>query len=72
MKQNPLEPYFVPGEEELLAMTNQLKQYKNFNMRKFYKADGAIRLNKLDDLEILVLETADPFQVNEHAKNYIW
>jgi hypothetical protein len=29
-------------------------------------------LNKLDDLEILVLETADPFQVNEHAKNYIW
>jgi hypothetical protein len=68
MKDSVLEPYFVPGEEDLLAMTTQLKNVKNFNKQNIYKADGVVRLNKLDDMEILVLETASPFGVDERSK----
>ncbi|KAI8091240.1 uncharacterized protein B0P05DRAFT_462896 [Gilbertella persicaria] len=69
MKDNDFEPYFVPGEDELEAMTKQLKKMGGKgDKRKIYKADGVIRLAQEDDLEILVLETAGAFGHDDHAK----
>ncbi|KAI7903809.1 uncharacterized protein BX663DRAFT_530525 [Cokeromyces recurvatus] len=69
MKKSEYMPYFVPGEEELVAMTVQLKEmgYKE-DKRKIYRADGVLRLAKFSDLEVLVLETAGAFGYNDKAK----
>ncbi|KAL9551744.1 hypothetical protein PS6_004858 [Mucor atramentarius] len=45
------------------------------NRKKQYKADGIIRLSKLNDLEVvLLLETAGSFQIkkNEHEYLRLW
>jgi hypothetical protein len=69
MKKNEQVSYFVPGEEELVAMTTQLKRPDfKVNKRKIYKADGVVRIDEFDDLEVLVLETAGPFGNDDHAK----
>ncbi|KAI9022744.1 hypothetical protein CLU79DRAFT_702078, partial [Phycomyces nitens] len=69
MKGNIYKPYFIPGEDELAAMTVQLSKmgFKE-DKRKIYKADGVIRLAELEDLEDLVLETARAFSHVDHAK----
>ncbi|KAG1046636.1 hypothetical protein G6F43_010887 [Rhizopus delemar] len=69
MKKNEHGPYFIPGEDELAAMTAQLKKMESKpDKRKIYKADGIIRLAELGDLEVLVLETAGAFGHDDHAK----
>lgn len=60
-------PFFLPGEEELVAMTVQLKTMKSkADHRKIYKADGIIR-NK-DDLEVMMVETAGKYGSTDNAK----
>ncbi|KAG0737745.1 hypothetical protein G6F23_010155 [Rhizopus arrhizus] len=62
MKKNGHAPYFVPGEDELEAMTAQLKKWdKKQTSEKIYKADGIIRLETYMNLEVLILETAGAF-----------
>lgn len=63
------EPYFTPGEEPLQAMAEQLTIINaKVDNRKQYKADGIIRLSKLNDLEVLLLETAGSFQSKDERK----
>ncbi|KAI9325703.1 hypothetical protein BD770DRAFT_334837, partial [Pilaira anomala] len=62
-------PYFTPSEDELSAMTIQLKAMGiKADKRKIYKADGVIHLAGNKDLEVLVLETAGAFGMNDQAK----
>ncbi|KAI9022747.1 hypothetical protein CLU79DRAFT_702011 [Phycomyces nitens] len=69
MKGNIYKPYFIPGEDELAAMTVQLsKMGLKEDKRKIYKADGVVRLAELEDLEVLVLETAGAFSHVDHGK----
>ncbi|KAG1047906.1 hypothetical protein G6F43_009672 [Rhizopus delemar] len=69
MKKNDYEPYFVPGEEELVAMTVQLKRMGVMvNKRQIYRADGVVRLAAIKDLEVVVLETAGPFGSDDRSK----
>ncbi|CAO3614937.1 unnamed protein product [Mucor hiemalis] len=59
-KENELSPYFIAGEEELIAMSKQLKKMKvKEDHRKIYKADGIVRDSK--DLELMLVETAGAF-----------
>lgn len=64
---DPLVPFFLPGEEELAAMTAQLKTLKvKVDHRKVYKTDGIVRIwNKL---EVMLLETAGAFKKNDPCK----
>lgn len=63
------EPYFIPGEEPLRAMTEQLTIIESkVDNRKTYHADGVIRLRELFDLEILLLETSGCFQNKDERK----
>lgn len=63
------EPYFTPGEEPLQAMAEQLTIINaKLDNHKQYKADGIIRLSKLNDLEVLLLETAGSFQSKDERK----
>ncbi|KAF1797067.1 hypothetical protein FB192DRAFT_1402009 [Mucor lusitanicus] len=51
-------------------MTIQLKKMgQKMDKRKIYKADGIIRLAAYKDLEVLVLETAGAFGVDENEKS---
>lgn len=64
-----LEPYFTPGEEPLRAMAEQLTMINSkTDSRKQYKADGVIRASKLNDLEVLLLETAGSFKCKDERK----
>ncbi|KAL9555865.1 hypothetical protein MBANPS3_002147 [Mucor bainieri] len=65
MKDNCHAPYFVPGEEELVAMTKVVSESagKKLDKSKIYKADG-----NLDDFEVLILETAGPFSAEDNEK----
>ncbi|KAI7876468.1 uncharacterized protein EV154DRAFT_540307 [Mucor mucedo] len=66
---NRHKPYFIPGEDELTAMTVQLRKMGfKVDKRRIYKADGIIRLAELEDLEVLILETAGAFNVEDHGK----
>ncbi|KAG1167140.1 hypothetical protein G6F46_007308 [Rhizopus delemar] len=70
MKKNGYEPYFIPGEEELVAMTVQLKRMGIMvNKRQIYRADGVVRLAAIKDLEVVVLETAGPFGSDDRSKS---
>lgn len=69
LKNEASSPYFVPGEEELKAMTSQLTiMGRKVDHRRRYKADGVIRLQSMDYLEILVLETAGSFAKKDDRK----
>ncbi|KAG1157186.1 hypothetical protein G6F37_006929 [Rhizopus arrhizus] len=69
MKKNEHAPYFVPGEDELEAMTAQLKKMgQRTDKRKIYKADGIIRLERYMNLEVLILETAGAFGHEDYTK----
>ncbi|KAI7893761.1 uncharacterized protein EV154DRAFT_416394, partial [Mucor mucedo] len=69
MEGNEHKPYFIPGEDELTAMTVQLRKMGcKVDKRRIYKADGIIRLAELEDLEVLILETAGAFNVEDHGK----
>ncbi|CAO3614865.1 unnamed protein product [Mucor hiemalis] len=49
-------PFFLPGEEELIAMSKQLQSFNlKLGDRKIYKADGIVR--DRNDLELMLLET---------------
>lgn len=62
-----MSPFFLPGEEELVAMTTQIKTLKvKVDHRLMYKADGIVR-NK-NDLELMLLETAGAFKKNDPGK----
>jgi hypothetical protein len=62
-------PFFIPGEEPLNAMNDQLKIINaKIDKRKVYLADGVIRLNDLYDLEVLLLETSSSFQNKDERK----
>lgn len=58
--------YFVTGEEELKATTDQLKSTGRKANRKKYKADAVVRF--LLDAEVLVLETTGSFSKNDERK----
>ncbi|KAI7905980.1 uncharacterized protein BX663DRAFT_247510 [Cokeromyces recurvatus] len=63
------EPYYVPGEEPLEAMIEQLVLTgSKVDRRKVYNADGIIRLRDFYDIEVLLLETAGHFQNKETRK----
>ncbi|KAG0795861.1 hypothetical protein G6F16_010691 [Rhizopus arrhizus] len=69
MKKNGHAPYFIPGEDELEAMTAQLKKMgQKTDKRKIYKADGIIRLERYMNLEVLILETAGAFGHEDYTK----
>lgn len=69
MKEHKQKPYFVPGEEGLELMASVLKNLgEKFDNRKIYKADGVVRLGGHEDTEILVLETAGPFNMDDNSK----
>lgn len=62
MVQHKLVPYFVPGEEEPVAMTTQLvKMGQKVDKCKIYKADGIVLLQGWGHLEVLLVETAGPY-----------
>ncbi|PHZ13764.1 uncharacterized protein RHIMIDRAFT_280416 [Rhizopus microsporus ATCC 52813] len=68
VKKNGYEPYFVPREEELVAMTVQLKSmHATFNKRQVYRVDG-VRLGAAEDVEVAILETAGPFKSDDKLK----
>ncbi|KAI8363881.1 hypothetical protein BD560DRAFT_176687 [Blakeslea trispora] len=60
-----LPPFFLAGEEELVAMTAQVKTMKVDN-RKVYKADGIVRIK--NDLEMMIVETAGAFMKDDACK----
>ncbi|KAG1034125.1 hypothetical protein G6F43_013459 [Rhizopus delemar] len=63
------EPYYVPGEEPLEAMIQQLALVgSKVDRRKGYNADGVVRLRACYDVEVLLLETAGHFQSNDTRK----
>jgi hypothetical protein len=69
MMEHQYAPYFVSGEEELTSMTTQLiKMGAKVDKRKIYKADGVVRLTGLQNLEIMVLETAGPYDRHDPTK----
>lgn len=50
-------------------MNDQLRSMgQKIDRRKVYRADGIIRLNDLDGLEILILETAGPYGSKDERK----
>ncbi|CAO3614869.1 unnamed protein product [Mucor hiemalis] len=60
-------PFFVAGEEELVAMSKQIQKLKpKADHRKMYKADGIVRV--IDDLEVMLVETAGAFAKYNAAK----
>lgn len=62
-----LSPFFLPGEEELLSMTKQLKRMKvKADHRIIYKADGIVRTD--NDLEVMLVETAGAFNKDNPVK----
>lgn len=62
-----MSPFFVPGEEELVAMTAQIKSLKlNVDHRMIYKTNGVVRNE--NDLEMMLLETAGAFLKNDPSK----
>ncbi|GAN09414.1 hypothetical protein MAM1_0266d08941 [Mucor ambiguus] len=66
---NTVETYFTPGEEPLRAMVEQLTMINlKVDNRKSYKADGVIRSSKMNDLEVLLIETAGSFQSKDEYK----
>lgn len=62
-----MSPFFLPGEEELITKTTQIKTLKTkVDHRKVYKADGIV--HDKNDLELLFLETAGAFKKNDVRK----
>ncbi|KAI9258720.1 hypothetical protein EDC94DRAFT_521452, partial [Helicostylum pulchrum] len=69
LARNQFSPYFISGEEELKAMTVQLKKTgQKVDYRRIYKADGVIRVQKMKYLEILLVETAGSFAKKDDRK----
>lgn len=64
-KKTVLGPVFVPGEEPLQAMSRVLDKKDG---RKTYHADAIFRLENLSGLEVLLLETAESFNVANERK----
>lgn len=66
IKKNCYKLYFILSEEELVAMSVQLKKKKKMhamvNERQIYRADGVVRLGVTEDLEVGILKTAEPFK----------
>ncbi|CEG76075.1 hypothetical protein RMATCC62417_11017 [Rhizopus microsporus] len=61
--------YFVRGEEDLTSMAIQLvKMGAKIDKRMIYKAGGVVRLTGLQNLEVMVLETADPYSRHDQTK----
>jgi hypothetical protein len=64
-----MKPYYVPGEEPLNAMNKQLRIIgAKVDKRKVYLADGVVRLQELNDLEVLLLETSGSYQNKDERK----
>ncbi|GAA5808175.1 hypothetical protein MFLAVUS_001560 [Mucor flavus] len=62
-----MSPFFVPGEEELVAMTTRIKKLKlKVDYRMIYKADGVVCSE--NDLDLVLLETAGAFKKNDPSK----
>lgn len=69
VKKNGYEPYFVPREEEIVAMTVQLKSmHATVNKRQVYRVDGVVRLGAAEDVEVAILETAGTFKSDDKLK----
>lgn len=69
MNDSQYSPYFVPEEDELEAMTNQLeKMGQKPDKRKIYKANDFIRLGVCFDLEVPILKTAGAFGHEDYGK----
>ncbi|CEP13036.1 hypothetical protein [Parasitella parasitica] len=67
--QSHLGPYYVPGEEPLEAMINQLVLAgSKVDRRKVYNADGIIRPSNFYDIKVLLLERAGHFQNKDTRK----
>ncbi|KAI9304531.1 hypothetical protein BJ944DRAFT_278246, partial [Cunninghamella echinulata] len=61
--------YFVPGEEQLVAMTKQLQRIGSKHDDRYkYNADGIVRLENKSNLETMILETSDNLGNNDNTK----
>ncbi|ORE04883.1 hypothetical protein BCV72DRAFT_277101 [Rhizopus microsporus var. microsporus] len=69
MMEHQYAPYFVPEEEKLTSVTTYLiKIGVKVDKRMNYKADDVVRLTRLQNLEVMALETADPYDRQEQTK----
>ncbi|ORZ04103.1 hypothetical protein BCR42DRAFT_338859, partial [Absidia repens] len=60
---------FVPGEEQLHALTAQLRRIgARYDDRYRYKADGVIRVDSMFGLEVVLLETSSGFGHGDQTK----
>lgn len=69
LKNSSSSPYFIPGEEELKAMTTQLSKMGKKKQSNYYKADEVVRLHEQDVLEVLLVETAGLFSSFDNSKS---
>ncbi len=61
--------FSLPSEKLLSSMTKQLKLIQSHEDDwNCYKADGVYRLRKLNDLEILLVETSEEFKSTNKTK----
>lgn len=62
---------FFDGEEELLSMTEQLKNKGSFADHRFiYKADGVVRLQEAHNWEICLVEVSGVYLNQDTRKIY--